>query len=361
MEMLSKCLREALEEDAQRRQLRVVVAPGDLGGLHDLDEVVVRIAEQRRRRPGRTRWPPTGRRGWGRWGRAAKQKLRSATREGVGQRVEEGHVGLVVVAHGALAVDGVAAVLVVVDDEAVHLAVVPLAVRLVPAVVGIVEAVLGLVEELDGRAVGVGVGGVERRDVGVGLHGLEVAEQVIEGAVLHHHDDEGVDGDLRAERRVLGQRQAGQRAGLEGARLARGLRLRRRCRRCAAPRREDCSHRRQTAGASKVRWRMGGMLRSDVIVARRDRAANHLRPLGRHRRDRREGGARGAAAVHQRAGATCACTRACGWRRRCAASSTAPSRRARWWCSPSSPPRTASSCAACATRRTSTPSTSSAR
>jgi hypothetical protein len=106
---------------------------------------------------------------------------------------DEGDVALRVVAGGELVAPRA---LLVPLREAVHLAAVPLEAPAVPGVVGIAEvAPLEVGREamgLDAIALPVDVGEAAIAGVRVRVP----AEVVVEGAVLHHQDDEGVDRDL---------------------------------------------------------------------------------------------------------------------------------------------------------------------
>ncbi len=138
-------------------------------------------------------------------------------REGVRDRWQERDVPLVVVAEREVVVGGF--------PEAVQRAAVVLPAPALPGVVGVLEgAALEVRRERVGRmlvpvVIGIGEAGVLR--VGVGMP----AEVVIEGAVLLHEDDEGVDRHVRRARQPahgLGLRgPAEQRLGGQRGRQAR--------------------------------------------------------------------------------------------------------------------------------------------
>ena len=121
-----RCTWRAVEEDAGAGRLGIIDAPVTLPVSEVLDEVgrgsVKKVSPTQAERGRRVEV-----RAVGEGGPEERAEVVIGEREGVGDGVEERDVALGVVAHRALAVDGPAAVLVVVgDDEAVHLAVVPL-------------------------------------------------------------------------------------------------------------------------------------------------------------------------------------------------------------------------------------------
>ena len=151
----------------------------------------------------------------------------------IGGPVHEGQVRGLVVAHRPVAAHGRRraagrdrAGRVVGGDEAIHLPVVPLAVRRGPAMGRIGDAELRIAVGRDGIAILVGVGEVAGRYLGVQVPRLaQLEEVVIEAAVLLHHHDDMIDGDGLPDRvgRALGLGR--QRSGLVSARRALGLRV----------------------------------------------------------------------------------------------------------------------------------------
>ena len=127
----------------------------------------------------------------------------------------ERDVGLVEIAERA------GAVRIIRGHEAIVEAAVVLRVDGLPAMGDVFDAVLGRVEGLDGRAGRVGVA----RALGDAVHPRHGAEIVVEAAVLHHQQDEVIDGDGVAEGDLLAQRLARRGAPLEGASRAQWLEI----------------------------------------------------------------------------------------------------------------------------------------
>ena len=142
-------------------------------------------------------------------------------RVGLGRVGEERHVALHVVAGRERVAAGARRVSL---HEAVHLAVVVLVAPPVPGVVGIAEVAALKVggQAVGGDRVAVGVRVGEPRVLAVGVR--MPAEVVVEGAVLHHQDDEGVDGHVAGLGRARRPRRAASAtrvsAGSTAARLA---------------------------------------------------------------------------------------------------------------------------------------------